>query len=364
MSTVRLLAGTRKGAFVLESTPDRESWTVHGPYLKGWEVADLTLDRRTEPTLYAAVGHFVYGPGIHRSTDWGETWEQVPDGPSYPEGDDDELEQIWTVTTGHADEPAVLYAGVADAGLFVTRDGGDSWTEVDALRGHETHPEWYPGKGGLCAHSICLDPDDPDRMWVAISAVGVLRTTDGGETWTLCNEGLATAGPDGAGGTEGNDVGSCVHRLVLDPSEPDRLFQQNHLGTYRSTNGGDDWHRIEDGLPTTFGFPMVMHPRNPDTLYTVPLESAEYRMVPDGEPAVYRTTDAGDVWQRHDDGLPTDSWVTVLRHAMATDALDPAGVYVGTTGGQIFHSTDAGDSWTTIDCTLPRILSLEAVVVD
>lgn len=360
MSTLALLVGTRKGAFVLESTGDRTDWTVRGPLLPGWDVANLILDDRENPQLYAAVGHFVYGPTIHRSSDLGETFEQVPSGPSVPDESDHELNQVWTVTPGPADEPDCLYAGVDEAALYETRDGGDTWTEVAGLTEHPTRDSWFPGKGGLCCHSVCLDPTDRDRMWVAISAVGVFRTEDGGETWTLCNDGLAVTAPD----DERDRLGSCVHRLVGDPTDPDRLYQQNHDGVYRTTDGADTWERIDDGLPSAFGFPLVLHPHDPETLYTVPLQSDEHRMAIDGELAVYRSTDAGGSWHRLADGLPTNAWVTVLRHAMAVDDRDPAGVYVGTTGGAIHASPDGGDTWRTLDIALPRINSLATAVFD
>lgn len=360
MSTVALLVGTRKGAFVLESTEDRSEWAVRGPLLPGWDVANMVLDDRGTPTLYAAVNHFVYGPTIHRSTDLGETFEQVESGPAVPEASDRELNQIWTITPGPADDRDCLYAGVDEAALFVTRDGGDTWSEVPGLANHPTREGWFPGKGGLCCHSICLDPTDRDRLWVAISAVGVFRTEDGGEHWTLCNDGLAVAAPD----DEHDHLGSCVHRLVSDPTDPDRLYQQNHVGVYRTTDGADTWQRIDEGLPSSFGFPMELHPRDPETLYTVPLQSDEYRMAIDGDPAVYRSTDAGDSWERLADGMPTNAWVTVLRHALAVDDRNPAGIYVGTTGGSVYASADAGDTWRTLDVSLPRINSLSAAVVD
>lgn len=360
MVAVRLLVGTRKGLFVLESDEAREDWTVRGPALEGWAVANTLVDPRVDSRTLAVVGHFVYGPTVHRSSDRGETWTQVEASPAFDGADDRDLDQVWTVAPGARTEPDVLYAGVAEAALFRSADGGEIWTEVVGLQRHESREEWFPGKGGLCVHSIVVHPADPDRIWLGISAVGVLRTDDRGETWEIVNDGLGTIEEAAAGDS---DAGSCVHRLVGDPDHPDRLFQQNHLGVYRSRNGGDEWEALDDGLPSTFGFPMAMHPRDPDTLYVLPLESGEVRMVPDGEPAVYRTRDTGDAWERMDRGLPTDSWVTVLRHAMAVDDGDPVGVYVGTTGGDLYHSADEGDSWAELPVTLPRVLGLEAVTV-
>ena len=356
MPTVTLYCGTRKGLFVLESDADRTDWTIAEPALKGWEVQDVCYDDRTDPRLFAAVGHLVYGPTVHRSDDGGRSWEQVEASPAYD--GDRELNRVWTVVPATAADPETLYAGVDEAGLFRSTDGGDTWHEVEGLSNHETREHWQPGAGGLCCHSILPHPTDPDRLWVGISAVGVFRTDDGGETWDLVNDGLAVAAPE-----DGHEpLGSCVHRLRLDPTDPDRLYQQNHLGVFRSTDGAGTWERIDDGLPSTFGFPLVLHPRDPETLYVVPLESDEHRLAIDGQPAVYRSTDAGDSWERCASGLPADSWVTVLRHAMAADPLDPAGLYVGTTGGRVFHSADAGDSWAAIDCHLPRVNGVTAVV--
>lgn len=359
MSRVLLMASTRKGAFFLESDRDRTEWTVRGPAFAGWDVADLLLDDRGQPRLFAAVGHFVYGATIHRSDDLGETWEQVPAGPSYPEDAEDDLNQIWTLVRGPQDEPEVLFAGVDEAGLFVSTDGGSHWEERHGLRGHESRDHWFPGKGGLCCHSILQHPDDPDRLWVGISAVGVFRSDDGGDSWEAKNDGLDIIVPD----DERDDIGTCVHRLVLDPSDSDRLYQQNHRGTFRSTDGADSWERIDDGLPSTFGFPIAVHPTDGDTVFTVPLESDESRMFTDGEPAIYRSTDAGDGWERLDRGLPSDCWTAVMRQALVTDDLDPVGVYVGTTGGRIFHSTDTGDTWKVVDSHLPRINSLAVTTI-
>lgn len=360
MSRLQLLAGTRKGAFVLETDEARRSWKVRGPYLKGWEVADFQLDDRDgRGRMFAAVNHFVYGPTVQFSDDLGETWEAVEKSPSYPEESGRELKQVWCVVPGRASEPETLYAGVDEAGLFVSHDGGDTWTEIEGLTRHETRENWFPGKGGMCLHTILPDPTDSERMWVAISAVGVFRTDDGGETWRLQNTGVTPTVED----EEFEQLGRCVHRLVHDPENPEHLYQQNHAGVYRSRNGGETWERIENGLPTQFGFPMVMHPRERETLYTVPLESDEYRLTSDGKPAVYRTTNAGDSWEPLRDGLPGDSYITVLRQAMTVDEQSPAGIYFGTTGGNIFYSNDAGDSWDEIPCNLPRIFSLSTAEV-
>lgn len=329
MSRISLLVGTRKGAFVLESDEDREDWRVSGPNLKGWKVPTLHYDRAIG-RLFAGVGHFVYGPTIQRSDDFGATWEQATATPSFADDGGRDLNQIWTVVGGGPAAPETLYAGVDEAALFASTDAGDTWTEVAGLQDHPTGDDWAPGKGGLCLHSICPDPGDPDRLWVGISAVGVFRTEDGGETWTLQNDGLEVVAPD----DEFERIGSCVHRLVMDPTDPERLYQQNHRGVYRTSDAAETWKRVDEGLPSTVGFPMVTHPTEPTTLYTVPLESDEHRMAVDGRPAVYRTADAGDTWTRLDAGLPERAWVTVLRQAMTVDSCEVPGIYIGTTGGE------------------------------
>ncbi|MEM8932971.1 MAG: exo-alpha-sialidase [Acidobacteriota bacterium] len=360
MHDVLVMIGTRKGAFFLWSDRERQTWRVDGPLLKGWDVSCLEVDRRGEPTLYAGVGHYVYGATIHRSTDWGATWTQLEARPTYAEGSGATLERIWSITPGRPTEPDVLYAGIADAGLFRSTDHGESWQGFDGLNQHATRSSWGPGAGGLCCHTVLLDPDNLDRLWVGISAVGAFRSDDGGATWQLKTDGLSIVSPS----EEHAGVGSCVHRMVLDPEQPDHLFQQNHQGVYRSTDGGDRWQAIETGLPSRFGFPMVMHPRDGRTLYTVPLESDEYRMAIDGRLAVYRTRDAGDSWSACRDGLPEHCYQGVLRGAMSVDTLDPCGVYLGTTGGEVYWSADEGDTWQAIPCRLPRIGSVTAVVLE
>lgn len=360
MRDVLVMVGTQKGAFFLWSDRDRRSWRIEGPLLKGWEVSCLEVDRRGQPAIYAGVGHYVYGATLHRSTDWGATWEQLAARPAYAEGSERKLERIWTIVPGRDAEPETLYAGIAEAGLFRSTDLGASWQPFDGLNEHATRAAWGPGAGGLCCHTVLLDPSDPDRMWVGISAVGAFRTDDGGATWQLKTEGLPIAVPDETHA----GVGSCVHRMVLDPARPARLYQQNHQGVFRSRDAGDSWERIEKGLPSQFGFPMVMDPRDGSTLYVIPQESDEYRMAVDGQLAVYHSRNAGDSWQVSTRGLPGDCYQGVLRGAMAVDGLAPGGIYFGTTGGQVYWSTDGADSWQAIPCQLPRISSLTALLVD
>lgn len=365
MKRILLLVGTEKGAFVLSSNEAREHWEIRGPLHKGWKVNDLQLDMRGEPpVLWAAVGHFVYGPSVQRSFDLGKTWEPIKHGPKYGADANWKLNDIWSIVPGRADEPEVLYAGVADAGIFVSRDGGDHWEEMTGLTKHESRSEWSPGGGGLCCHTILLHPNDKNRMWIGISSVGVFQSDDGGENWTTKNTGLTKTVEE----ETQKDVGYCVHRLVLDPTNPDRLFQQNHRGVYRSVDGAGSWERIEVGLPlnatkSCFGFPIVISPHDPDTLFVIPQESDEYRFAPDGQLAVYRTIDAGDTWRRLANGLPGDHFTGVLRQAMAIDDWDENGVYFGTTAGQIFFSRNDGENWQAMPCQLPRIASVSAVTL-
>lgn len=360
MAKTLLMVGTQKGMFFLHSDEKRESWSLEGPILKGWKIQDVQLDQRSKARMYAAVGHFVYGQTIQISDDLGKTWQQVEHGPHYAEDAGSELKDVWCVVPGRASEPDTVYAGVAEAGLFVSHDRGVNWEEMTGVSQHLSREEWIGGLGGLCCHTIIPHPDKPQRLWVAISAVGVLRSDDGGETFHVKNDGLIKV----IEGKTHKDIGSCVHRMVIDPQNPDRLFQQNHRGVYRSEDGGDSWQTIESGLPGTFGFPIVVNPHHPDTLFTIPQESDEFRMAKDGVLAVYRTTDGGASWAPSRKGLPDNCYVGVLRQAMTVDSYPDCGVYFGTSGGQIYYSRNNGDSWETMPCNLPRISSLAVAIIE
>lgn len=352
-----VLVGTTKGAFCYHSDARRQDWRLTGPHLGGWDIYSLFGDSRHGNRLYAGTSHFVYGPTIRVSTDFGETWTQVEDSPKY-EGDSTfKLKRIWQIVPGHASMPDTLYAGVEEAGLFVSPDRGESWAELTGLTNHPTRPNWFPGNGGLCLHTILLDPNDPQRMWVAISAVGVFRTTDGGETWTVCNTGL----PGVPTGMPASEVGRCVHKMVLDPRNTDTLYMQFHGGVFRSTDGADSWQPIEAGLPGNFGFPMVVTPRG--DLFLIPLISDEQRYVRDGDLAVYRSQNGGAAWEATRQGLPEQQYVGVLRDAMAVDALEPAGVYFGTSMGEVYCSPDNGEHWERLPGQFPRITMLKTWLV-
>ena len=355
---VLVLVGTRKGAFIFASDADRADWQLHGPFCESWPINHCAADPATG-TIYAAGGNEWFGPAVWKSTDRGATWTHSSTGLAYGEGEEP-IKSVWSVTAS-GDR---LYAGVQPAGLFRSDDAGESWQHVAGLREHPSRPRWNPGAGGLILHSLVPHPRDPERMWVAISAAGVFGTEDGGATWEPRNQGTRADffPPD----QRYPEFGQCVHCLVMAPGEPDRLYQQNHCGMYRSDDGGRAWQSIEAGLPTSFGFPAAAHPRDRSTLFLVPLNGAiEGRYVPGGEAAVWRTRDGGDTWQSLRDGLPQrNAFFGVLRQAMATDQLDPAGVYFGTGTGSLFASADEGDRWTCIAQHLPTISSVETLVIE
>ena len=359
MSKVCLMVSTEKGLFLLNGDLSREHWEVLPPALKGWKVNYCTIDPRTG-IMYAAVGHYVYGPTIQISRDRGRTWEQQEHGPVFGKESTSKLKNIWTIVPGLDSEPGTLYAGTDDAGLFVSRDGGAHWEELTAISEHPTRAEWMGGAGGMCLHSILLDKDRPGRILVGISAVGVLRTADGGATFAPRNEGM----PIIIEGENHKCVGSCVHALVQDPAVPDRIYQQNHQGVLRTADGGDHWERIETGLPSVFGFPMVIDPQDSSTLYIIPQEADEYRIFENGLPMVYRTRDRGDHWEPLRKGLPENCYSGVLRHAMAADTCESPGLYFGTSGGQLFYSLDRAESWRALPCSLPRISAVRAAVLE
>jgi hypothetical protein len=351
-----LLVGTPKGAFILDGDVDRHRWALRGPSCEGWPVHDIAVEPGSG-ALLAAAGSPWFGPAVWRSEDLGHTWTHSSEGLTY--GDDGPaIRTVWNVTAG----PGGLYAGVEPAGLFRSADGGATWEHVAGLTNHRTRPEWQPGAGGLCLHSIVPHPTDTARMWVGISAVGAFETHDGGATWETRNKGVrADFHPD-----KYPEFGQCVHKLVLAADGGERLYQQNHCGVYRSLDGGRQWDEITGSLPSDFGFPMAAHPRDPMTVWTIPLNGADRgRYAPDASLGVWRTNDGGDSWVRSGDGLPQqDAYLGILREAMAVDRLDPVGVYFGTSTGQLYGSADEGRSWSLIADHLPPVWSVEAALVD
>lgn len=354
---VLVMVGTRKGAFIMESGPARTNLKVRGPYLEGQNIMHMALDPRTR-TLFAAVGDPWFGSRVHRSTDLGHTWDEPKSGPAFPAETGLKLEKVWHVEPGRPEEPGVVYAGVAPAALFKSTDNGETWTFIQSLNDHPTRPQWNPGAGGMCLHTIVLDPVDLRRMYVAISAAGVFRTTDGGATWHHANQGTRTNFMPDQPPTY-PEFGQCVHKVVLNPSQPRRLYQQNHCGVYRSDNGGDKWTEITEGLPSDWGFGISVHPHDADTIWVCPGTSGYKHWVPGGALAVYRTRDQGRTWDKLTKGLPQkNAYVIVLREGMAVDALQPAGLYIGTNTGQLFHSADEGDSWRQASALFPSINSV------
>jgi photosystem II stability/assembly factor-like uncharacterized protein len=367
MSKVRVLVGTRKGAFVLESDGKREQWDVSGPHFAGWEMYHLKGSPADPNRLYASQTSGWFGQQVQRSDDGGKTWEPVGnkfvyegvpgthqwyDGTARPW----EFKRVWHFEPSLSD-PDTVYAGVEDASLFQSTDGGKNWQELAGLRGHGTGPRWQPGAGGMCLHTILLDPSDPKRMFIAISAAGAFRTDDGGTTWKPINRGLKSEyipDPDA-------EVGHCVHRIAMHGSRPNVLFMQKHWDVMRSDNGGDLWHEVSGNLPTDFGFVIDVHAHEPETIYVVPIKSDREHYPPDGALRVYRSRTGGNEWEPLSRGLPqSNCYVDVLRDAMSIDSLDKCGVYFGTTGGQVYASADAGDTWNAIVRDLPAVLSVEA----
>ena len=355
---VVLLVGTRKGLFRASSGPEREEWRVEGPLIAGHEVYHAALDPRDPRRGLAAIRHDVWGTHVCRTDDAGRSWEQVAG--RLVREDDREVEAIWHVAPGPGGRPERWYAGVQPAALFVTDDGGGSWRHLAALNGHPTVESWQPAKGGLALHSIQLDPRDPDRIHVSLSAGGVYRTGDGGESWEPVNRGVrADFLPD-----ERPEAGQCVHCVRLHPADPDRLYQQNHCGTYRSDDRGESWTEITGDLPSDFGYVVGLDPADPDRCWVVPEESSHMRSVCDGRLRVFETNDAGESWEPRTGGLPQEhAYLSVLREAMATDGMDPCGVYLGTSTGHVFASPD-GRSWRPVASHLPRVLSVTAAVIE
>ncbi|MHA6625044.1 WD40/YVTN/BNR-like repeat-containing protein [Pseudonocardia sichuanensis] len=366
MTAVRVLVGTRKGAFVLTADGKRDRWEVQGPHFAGWEVYHVAGSPAAPERLYASQSGGWFGQIIQRSDDGGATWAPVGnefayagvpgthqwyDGTPHPW----EFARVWHLEPSATDPDTVL-AGVEDAALFRSTDGGSSWQELRGLREHGSGSHWQPGAGGMCLHTIVVDPRDPARMHVAISAAGVFRTDDDGGTWQPANRGLRSEGiPD-----DDAEVGHCVHNLAMHPDRPDTLYMQKHWDVMRSDDGGAHWYDIGDALPTDFGFPIEVHAHEPDTVYVVPITSDSEHFPPEGRLRVFRSRTGGHEWEPLTTGLPQQHcYVNVLRDAMAVDGLDECGVYFGTTGGQVYASPDAGDTWAPIVRDLPAVLSVQ-----
>ena len=388
MSSVRVLVGTHKGGFVIESDGKRDNWSVSGPHFAGWEVYHVKGSSADPNTIFASQTSGWFGQLIQRSEDGGKTWHQPglkpgePEMPKWPatapnrflydtseetgkpltthqwyDGTQHpwEFKRVWHIEPSLAD-PNVVYAGIEDAALFKSTDRGESWHELSGLRGHGTGPKWQPGAGGMCLHTILLDPANPDRIYIAISAAGAFRTDDGGKTWKPINKGLRSPYmPD-----QDAEVGHCVHHVALHPSRPDILFMQKHWDVMRSDDAGDTWHEVSGNLPTDFGFVIDVHAHEPETIYVVPIKSDSEHFPIDGKLEVYRSRSGGNEWEALTKGLPQkDCYVNVLRDAMAVDRLDDCGIYFGTTGGQVYCSPDGGDTWRTVVHDLPAVLSVE-----
>jgi photosystem II stability/assembly factor-like uncharacterized protein len=393
MSNVRVLVGTRKGAFILTADGKREKWNVSGPHFAGWEMYHVKGSPADPNRLYASQSSGWFGQLIQRSDDGGKTWHQpgTPPGelpaPGPPKGTSNkfvydvsaetgkpltthqfydgtqhpwEFKRVWHLEPSLTD-PNTVYAGVEDAALFRSTDGGENWQELSGLRGHGTGPMWQPGAGGMCLHTIILDPSNPDRIFIAISAAGAFRTDDGGKTWTPINRGLYSKYiPNPTA-----EVGHCVHHVAMNPLRPGVLFMQKHWDVMRSDNAGDSWREISGNLPTDFGFVIDVHAHEPETIYVVPIKSDSEHFVPDGKLRVFRSRTGGNEWEPLTKGLPqSNCYVNVLRDAMAVDSLDRCGVYFGTSGGQVYASADAGDSWAPIVRDLPAVLSVEVQTLD
>ena len=366
MSGVRVLVGTRKGAFILTADGKRDQWRVSGPHFPGFELYHLKGSPVDPNRIYASQCSSWFGQLIQRSDDGGTTWNTVGnqfpydgvpgthqwyDGSPHPW----EFKRVWHLEPSRTD-PDVVYAGIEDAALFRSGDGGTSWTELSGLRQHGSGPRWAPGAGGMCLHTIIIDPTNNERMYIAISAAGTFRTEDGGQTWTPINQGLRSAHlPDPKA-----DVGHCVHHVAMHAAKPNTLFMQKHWDVMRSDDRGDSWYEVSGDLPTDFGFVIDVHAHEPETLYVVPITSDGHHFVPEGKLRVYRSRTGGNEWEPLTNGLPQEHcYVNVLRDAMAVDTLDECGIYFGTTGGQVYVSPDGGDSWSTIVRDLPAVLSVE-----
>jgi hypothetical protein len=366
MSGVRVLVGTRKGAFILTADGGRRNWEVSGPHFGGWEMYHVNGSPAEPDRLYASQSSGWFGQLIQRSDDGGRTWEPVGNEFTYEGEVGDhlwydgtprpwEFKRIWHLEPS-PDDPDTVYAGAEDAAIFRSTDGGHSWQELPGLRTHESGPRWQPGAGGMCLHTIILDPVNRERMFAGISAAGAFRTDDGGKTWQPINRGLRSQQiPD-----QDAEVGHCVHRITMHPSRPEVLFMQKHWDVMRSDDAGGSWYEVSGDLPTDFGFPIAVHAHEPETIYVVPIKSDSEHYPPEGKLRVYRSRTGGNAWEPLTTGLPqANCYVNVLRDAMAVDTLDPCGIYFGTTGGQVYGSADGGDTWAPIVRDLPAVLSVE-----
>jgi photosystem II stability/assembly factor-like uncharacterized protein len=366
MSGVRVLVGTKKGAFILTSDGARKNWNVSGPHFAGWEIYHLKGSPADPNRIYASQTSGWFGQVMQRSDDGGVSWQAVGnkfaydgetgthqwyDGTPHPW----EFKRVWHVEPS-LDDPDTVYAGVEDAALFKSADGGQNWHELAALRNHGTGSQWAPGAGGLGLHTILLDPSNAQRMYIAISSAGAFRTDDGGTSWKPINRGLKSQyipNPEA-------EVGHCVHRIAMHPSRPNVLYMQKHWDVLRTDDGGEQWREVSGNLPTDFGFVVDVHAHEPETIYVVPIKSDSEHFPLDGQLRVFRSRSGGDQWEPLTRGLPQkDCYVNVLRDAMAVDTLDSCGVYFGTTGGQVFVSPDGGDNWSAIVSSLPSVLSVE-----
>ena len=371
MSRVRVLVGTRKGAFVLTADGKRDRWEVSGPHFAGWEIYHVKGSPVDPDRLYASQSSGWFGQVIQRSDDGGKTWQAVGnefhydgnvnthkwyDNSDHPY----EFARVWHLEPSLKD-PDTVYAGVEDAALFKSTDGAKTWEELPGIRTQKSAASWAPGAGGLCLHTIILDPVKPDRIFAAISAAGAFRSDDSGKTWKPITKGLHSEimpDPDA-------EVGHCVHRIAMHPSRPNVLFMQKHWDVMRTDDAGEMWHEISGNLPSDFGFVIDVHSHEPDTVYVIPIKSDSDHFVPDGKLRVYRSRSGGNEWEALTKGLPQkDCYVNVLRDAMAVDSLDSCGVYFGTSGGQVYASADAGDSWNAIVRDLPSVLSVQVQTLE
>ena len=359
-----LLVGTMKGAFVLKGDANRKNWEVGGPYFPGRAIYAMNYDGRDDRNrLWAAVNSSFWGSYLSTSNDFGKTWtEPETYGVKFPDDAETSLKQIWQIVPGNGHEPKTLYCGVEPAALFRSDDAGETWSLVKGLHDHPHRPQWQPGGGGLCLHTILPDPANKERMHIAISTGGVYRTDDGGKSWQARNSGVRAQflPPD----QWYPEFGQCVHKIVSHPANPQRLFLQNHWGLYRSDDGGDSWTDIANGVPSDFGFALEIDRNEPNTAYIIPLESDEFRCTPEAKLRVYKTTNAGDSWEPMTSGLPQENaFETVLRDGMTGDEQKPMGLYFGTRNGKLFGSNDAGSSWYTIEEGLPQIVCVKTATV-